>query len=265
MEIIGAKICKPGKTSLLIVEAEKTLRARAIGQSSGLFYVPEVLGVDPAASRIEFEYIESLETLRTIARRGDTGIFDLLEQVGRSLRVVHQELVLDDDMRIPLPEAWIDRDQEANVFIHGDFMLGNTAYDSASNRLVLLDWSAAPFFGRTPTYGSRYFDVLWFLSRLFNDATCRQMFKWDAEGMADAFLQGYGGDKMAELIAGIKVHWPNVLPMQKAYIHQRLRNSNLLPGTLYYVMQFLMTPRLRRYSRSFTHLKTEHPSGSPPQ
>jgi aminoglycoside phosphotransferase (APT) family kinase protein len=80
---------------------------------------------------------------------------------------------------------------DENVFIHGDFAGFNLCFDEPSGRLVILDWSSAPFLGNIVTYGSRLFDIIWFVIFIFYGAPRHCLFNWDAKGMADAFLSGY--------------------------------------------------------------------------
>ena len=190
MEFLDGIVRKTGDSSILAVEAAKTQLAGKIGHSSGLFYVPKLLKFDAEAGILEFERLEGLLALRKIATRKEPRIYDLLSRVGEALAVVHDNLVLPDELREELPAEWIDKDGE-NVFIHGDFDGFNVCYHEPTDRIVILDWSAAPLLNRTPTFGSRFFDMLWFVGFLFMSAENKRPFSWDAEGMSKAFLSGY--------------------------------------------------------------------------
>ena len=189
MEFVGDIARKMGESSLLAVEAAKASRALEIGRNSGLFRVPRVVNFDAEAGVLEFERLQKLSTLLDLAVRKDARLPGLLEKAGRALAVVHEELTLPEEMKLALPSAWMCRAGE-NVCIHGDFACINVCFHEPSDKLVILDWSAAPMVARTPTFGSRYFDILLFVSSLFQGAPCAKVFGWDAAAMAETFLKG---------------------------------------------------------------------------
>ena len=80
-------------------------------------------------------------------------------------------------------------DPDTNVCLHGDFTADNVCIREPDVTLVIVDWSTAPVLDSLATYGSFYFDVLWFLHFLFQ-STPPGMFKV-REKLADAFLCGY--------------------------------------------------------------------------
>jgi tRNA A-37 threonylcarbamoyl transferase component Bud32 len=190
MEFVGNIARKTGEPTLLAVEATKTRLAHAIGKESGLFYVPKVLSFDAQAGVLELERIDGLVTIFELATRKDARLYELLGRAGRALALVHEKLVLPDEMKYEMPPEWID-DSGRNVFIHGDLAVCNLLFHEESDKVVILDWSAAPVLGRTPTYGSRLFDVAWFINSIFLCRPRQLFLSWDAPGMADAFFGGY--------------------------------------------------------------------------
>jgi hypothetical protein len=193
-ESLLSSVCKTirkvGEPSLLTVEATKARQAHEIGESSGLFYVPKVVNFDREAGALEFEQLNDLVTLQEMRIRRDDRLLGLLKRTGQILATVHEKLVLPEEMKFQLPPEWMDS-PEQNVFIHGDFTLCNVCFHEPSERLVILDWSAAPFLGRTPTYGSRFFDIIWLLIYIFYGTPRKRLFNRDASDMANAFLCGY--------------------------------------------------------------------------
>ena len=193
MPLIGDIVQKIGEPSILAVEAEKASRALEIGRDSGLFSVPRVVHFDAEAGVLEFERLSDLVTLLELAARQDHRLPGLLKKTGQALAVVHEKLVLPEELKRELPPEWMATAGE-NVFIHGDFACINVCLHEPSDELVLLDWSAAPSVGRIPTFGSRYFDILMFVSSIFHGAPWRRALNWNAKQMAKIFLRGYGED-----------------------------------------------------------------------
>jgi len=190
MELIDNIARKTGEPNVLAVEAAKASQAFDIGRESGLFYVPKVVNFDEEAGLLEFERLSDLVTLLDLAICKDKRLPDLLKNAGKALAVIHRDLVLPEEMKHDLPPEWMDSEDD-NVFIHGDFASINICFREPSNELVIVDFSAAPMVGRTPTFGSRYFDILLFISSIFHGAPLRRAFNWNADTMAEAFLSGY--------------------------------------------------------------------------
>jgi len=197
MEFVGNIARKTGEPSLLAVEIAKTQKAAEIGKECGLFYVPKVVNFDAEAGIIEFEHLSGLITLFELAIRKDPRLFELLEKTGQALVAIHEKLVLPADMKINLPDEWMD--DADNVFIHGDFTGENVCFDKSANRLVILDWSAAPLLGRRVTFGVRYFDIIWFAYYLFYCMPAKNITRWNACRMVDKFLDGYASSNAHDL------------------------------------------------------------------
>lgn len=251
MEFIGDIARKTGKASLLAVEAMKTQKAGEIGKSTGLFYVPKVVNFNSEAGVLEFELLRGLVPLLEFAIRKDGRLFELLEKAGQALAVVHEQLVLPEEMKFELPPEWMGSSDD-NVFIHGDFTIGNVGLHMPSERLVILDWSAAPLLGRTPVFGSKYFDILWFVSRLFNDAPYKAILNWNAEEMADTFIRGYAGSDPAEKLTKLKHYWPKIVRLQSKYIRHQVKKQSLTRAVAYLTLRTFMFFKLWRYGRRFS-------------
>jgi len=172
------------------IELEKTERARHIGEQTGLFYVPRILGYDKKESFIDFEYLEDLHTVQKAAILQHTRLCAIYTRIGTALAAIHDRLTLPDEMKMPLPNQWLFSTED-NVFIHGDFTGKNVCYHEATDRIVLLDWSAARFVGERSTFGSRYFDITWFIYFLFHFMPAQSVIRLNTKGMADAFIEGY--------------------------------------------------------------------------
>ena len=135
---------------------------------------------------------------------------------------------------------------DENVFIHGDFACINVCFHKPSDKLVILDWSAAPMVARTPTFGSRYFDILLFVSSLFQGVPCARVFGWDAAAMAETFLKGYG-----KKTTGIKLkHYsPEMCRLQRDNIKNLSKQRSLIKAPFHISWQMLMLARFRSFLR----------------
>ncbi len=248
MEFIGDIARKTGESSLLAVEAAKASRASEIGRDSGLFSVPKVVNFDAEAGVLEFERLSGLATLLDLAVRKDRRLPELLRKAGQALAVVHAELTLSEEMKHELPSEWMDSSDQ-NVFIHGDFACINVCFHEPSAELVILDWSAAPMVGRTPTFGSRYFDILLFVSSLFHGAPYRSVLNWDAKEMAGTFLRGYAKAAPQMKLNKLKDHSSKICRLQRQNIWHLSRQRRPLRAAGYMSCQMLMYARLCLFLR----------------
>jgi len=253
MEFIGDIVRKTGELSMLAVEATKASRAFEIGKASGLFYVPKVVNFDAKEQVLEFERLSDLATLLDLAIRKDQRLPGLLKRAGQALAVVHEKLVLPEEMKCELPPEWMDSPDE-DVFVHGDFACINVCFHEPSGALVILDWSAAPLVGRTPTFGSRYFDILWFVNCLFGGVPNKRVLSWDAEGMADAFLKGYAKEASPEKLNRLQDYLPKICRLQRKNIRYLLgRQNSPIRAAAYLFAQALMYPRLYMFLRKYKY------------
>ena len=181
---------KTGQSGLLEIECAKTKRAVEIANQTGLFYVPRILNFDVEKGVLDFEKLAGLRTIQQVAADNPTSIKPLMGRLGRSLAVVHEQMVLPNDMKSNLPDKWMGVGGD-NVFIHGDLTGHNICFQEHKNRLVILDWSTAPVFGQGQTFGSRYFDIAWFIYFMFHHLPAKKILSWKAKAMANAFIAGY--------------------------------------------------------------------------
>jgi aminoglycoside phosphotransferase (APT) family kinase protein len=246
MEIIGEIIRKTGEPDTLAIEAAKASKAFDIGKDCGLFYVPEVINFDAKAGVLEFERLDGLVTLLDIAARKDERLLELLKKTGQALAAIHEKLVLPEQMKHELPAEWTACSDE-NVFIHGDFAGFNLCFDELSGRLVILDWNSAPLLGNVATYGSRFFDIIWFVIFIFYGAPRCCLFNWDAPNMANAFLAGYA-ECRPEIIQRLSCDFQ---PLMRRYYHKTVwylaKQRSWYKAARYLLYQSLIYPGFARY------------------
>jgi tRNA A-37 threonylcarbamoyl transferase component Bud32 len=248
---VTESIQKYGDSNLLAIEAEKASRALDIGRKTGLFYVPGVVNFDADTGILEFEKLNGLSTLLDLAIRNDKRLPELFEKTGRALAVIHEQLILPDRMKHKLPAEWMDSSND-NVFIHGDFVTVNICFQEHPERLVVLDFSAAPLLGRTPTFGSRYFDILWFVNSIFSGVPYKRIFNWDAETMSAAFLNGYTKGTSDIKLDKLKDYVPKICSLQKKNCRYLLkRQASPVRAAAYAFCQIIMKPRLRTFLNNF--------------
>ena len=251
-EFIGDIARKKGAGSLLAIEAAKAKLAYEIGQVSALFYVPKVLSFDEERGVLDFERLSGLVTLHQLALKKDVRSLELFEKAGRALAAVHEQLLLPDEMKYELPSEWMNSSDE-NVFIHGDFASVNVCLHEPSGRLVILDWSAAPLVGRNPTFGSWYFDILWFASCVFRGAPSKKVFSWNAEEMTDAFFQGYAKTTSEKKLDRLRDYLPKICRLQRKMIWCLARRKYPLRAPVYIFSQVIMYARLYTFLRRYQY------------
>jgi ubiquinone/menaquinone biosynthesis C-methylase UbiE len=246
METVGDIIRKTGEPGRLAIEAAKASMAFDIGKDCCLFYVPNVVNFDAKAGVLEYERLNGLVTLLDMAARKDERVIELLRKAGQALAVIHEKLVLPDQMKYELPAEWMTSPEE-NVFIHGDFAGFNLCFDESAGRLVILDWSSAPLLGRNATYGSRFFDIIWFVIFIFYGAPRRCLFNWDAPAMANAFLAGYA-EHRPEIIPRLSGDFK---PLMRRYYRKKVwylaKQRSCYKAARYLLYQLLIYPRFARY------------------
>jgi tRNA A-37 threonylcarbamoyl transferase component Bud32 len=247
LKINGNIVHKHVPSDLLHIELEKTKQAKLIGEQNDLFYVPGIIGFDEKESCIDYEYLSGLDTIQDIAVSRNPQLMNILQRVGKALASVHNKLVLPEDMKNLLPSKWTPFTDD-NVFLHGDFTGKNVCYHKATDRIVLLDWSTARFVGQRCTFGSRYFDIAWFIYFLFYFMPATSIIYWKAGKMADAFIEGYSGYNQTGLIYDIFRGF--------LFETQQLKHEKFMAGgrdlprfrrTGYYILSFWKSYRYRHY------------------
>ncbi len=255
IEFAADSVRKVGDSSLLAVEATKTARAGEIGTESGLFYVPRILDLDLDKGVLVLERLRGLVTLLRLAIDRDARLLELSARAGRALAVIHEQLVLPDKVRHELPAEWMAPNlivgSDKNVFIHGDFASVNVCLHEPSGRLVILDWSAAPIVGRTPTFGSRYFDILWFVACVFRSAPGLRFLDWDAEMIADVFLRDYSKQSSQDITDGVRNYLSKICRLQRKKVWFLAGRKTSLKAVAYICSQVFLYARFRRFLRNY--------------
>lgn len=178
-------VTKTAAPNLMRIEVEKTRRAYEIGKSCGLFRVPEILDYDETKGQVVFERIERIQPIIHVQNQWKS----VMERIGRSLAIIHRTLSLPQEMAIPLPSEFALPGTE--VFLHGDFNGFNICIDTCSLSIVILDWQMTPRHGGQATYGSRYFDLLWFVNCILWSPTVRYLFYDPVTPAAKSLFRSY--------------------------------------------------------------------------
>lgn len=190
IQLAGNILRKIVPPNLLSIELEKTKQASRVGEQTGLFYVPHIKGFNEKENTIDYEYLNGLCTVQELAVGNSSRLIEIFTRIGAALAAVHSHLVLPPQMKKELPGRWILSPKD-NVFIHGDFTGKNVCFHEATNRIVILDWATAPFLEAQCTFGSRYFDITWFIYFVFHYLPATAVTRWRSKDMADAFVKGY--------------------------------------------------------------------------
>lgn len=196
------------------IELMKIKQATHIAEETGLFYVPRVLSCDVEKGLLEIEYLNRLRTIEELAICNDHRLPNLLEKLGQALAAIHNNLTLPSEFKINLPDEWISPNGD-NVFIHGDLTMLNVCIHEPTGRLVIVDWSSAPIFDMVATFGTRYFDIMWFISHIFYKMPIKCVFKWKANRWVDKFMIGYTTSKSSNLDYSMFCNFQN--QMQSLY------------------------------------------------
>lgn len=178
-------VTKTAAPDLMRVEVEKTRMAFEIGRDCGLFSVPKVLDYNEAKGVAVFERIERIQPF--ISRINQCS--SIIERIGRSLAIIHRMLSLPQKMVIPLPPELVLPGTE--VFLHGDFNGCNVCFRACSDSIVIFDWQMTSQHGGQATYGSRYFDLLWFVNHMLWMPTVTYLFRDPVAPVAKSFLESY--------------------------------------------------------------------------
>lgn len=172
------------------IEVEKTLRAHEIAKKTDLFYTPKVLNYNDTTGCIKFERLDHIRKMRSVITSMEIDD-SIIRSLGFSLAAIHNELTLPDDMVLPLPQEYSQSGNQ--VFIHGDFNLGNIFLDMDNKRIIIMDWQSTYKVGEPATYDTRYFDLMWFIYNLFYRPLNHPRYRSGipAASMAELFLYSY--------------------------------------------------------------------------
>lgn len=171
------------------VEIEKMQQARILGIESGLFSVPEIVSFDEVSGTLTMHRIPRIRGIRQF-RLSSSKQYELIDRLGKAISLVHEQLRLPDEMRIPLPQG-LDHPGEG-VFLHGDLSTENVCLtDDPHPKIVLIDWQMSPRYGGRATWGTRYFDIAWFIGNLFRRPIWKYVYGPDANMSAAIFVNSY--------------------------------------------------------------------------
>lgn len=164
--------------------------AEVIAKASGLFRVPELVGLDQEEGVLRMEYIPGLRGIRR-ARLPADRYLAAVDRAGEALCRIHRDLALPPEFLLSLPD---ELDQAGTgVCLHGDYSGENVCVVERNGviQLVVIDWQATPRLGSIATYGTRYFDIGWFIGNLFRKPVYKYMAGPAVQRAAMSFLQGY--------------------------------------------------------------------------
>ena len=181
---------KIGNPSVIEIEYIKTNLASNISGETGLFNVPKILYYNKKDGVIDFEYLTHLKSLQNLISNKDNRLFKIFENLGTVLAIIHKNMELPYKYKKELPTEWSDSDTN-KVFLHGDFTINNVCYHEPSEKLVILDWSTAPALDTQITFGTKYFDIHWFICSMFTNILGFTFSIRTLKIYANAFINSY--------------------------------------------------------------------------
>lgn len=171
------------------IEVGVTQAAHELGQVSGLFYVPEIVGYDKTTGVIEFERISRYITLGQLLARTDDNLA-VIQKIGMVLACIHEHLELPADLQFRIGKEWLTCDDDI-VPMHGDFNTVNVGCNEQDGKIVIVDWARAPILPSVSTVGPFYWDLAAFLNSLLahqaNFVKAVRLFQYRRQ----VFLDGY--------------------------------------------------------------------------
>ncbi len=181
-------VTKTAAPHLMRIEIEKTQRALEISRRCGCFRVPRVLDFDEDAGVAVFERFHGIKAAGTAIHSRMHG--ELLAGIlATALAIIHRELQLPSDMVCPLPSELSSHGND--VFIHGDLSTENVCFDERDSSIVIFDWQMTGMHGGRATYGTRYFDVVWFINNLIYRPRLRYLFGNPLASIMRKFIRTY--------------------------------------------------------------------------
>mgnify|MGYP003985520731 CR=1 FL=1 len=184
-------VVKTTTPELARIELKKMIMGRSISERCDLFRVPEVYDYDEKNGIIVLERIHGL---RGIGRSNDSKNLynNMIIKAGLSLATIHNHMSLPDDMKIIIDK---DIDFSGNkIFMHGDFSVENVCtIDNSPGALAIIDWQMTSMHEGKATYGTRYFDIAWFINNLFSKPIYKYIFRHNVDDTAKLFIDAYFG------------------------------------------------------------------------
>lgn len=182
-------VIKSDNPKLMRIEVEKTRRAFEIGKNCGLFRVPRLLDFNEPKGIVIFERLYNIQNISKILAIQHKSNILHVKKIAESLAVIHRELILPENMISPLPDRF--QFPGNSVFIHGDFNGLNVCIDNTDGSIVILDWQTTGECGGQATYGSFYFDLMFFINWIFLWTFRSILFKKNAPLLSRVFLKNY--------------------------------------------------------------------------
>ena len=229
-------VTKTAAPDLMRIEVEKTRRAFEIGRDCGLFRVPKVLDYDEVKGVAVFERIERIQPFISKINQWSS----VIERIGRSLALIHRALSLPQEMVISLPPKFDLPGTE--VFLHGDFNGYNVCLSTCLDSIVIFDWQMTSRHGGQATYGSRYFDLLWFVNYMLWTPTFSYIFHDPVSLVAKRFLASYFREADIPYDADMLVQYAKNFFAMKLSLRKQLttwRTRYLLPRSRTLTQRFI--------------------------
>ncbi|MBU1054479.1 MAG: phosphotransferase [Proteobacteria bacterium] len=188
VELYENTVKKKDEPSLLRIEVEKARQGYKIAKNTGLFCTPKVIDYDEVSGIVIFERLRGLQMMKDILAFSPT--MELVSRIGKVLAEIHSNLILPDEMRKPLPDEF-QAPGDSQVFIHGDFNVENVLFMGQYDTIAVIDWQMTSVHGGEATWGTRFFDIAWFINTLFYRPIYRYIGALHEAPWAQIFLRSY--------------------------------------------------------------------------
>ncbi len=181
-------VIKKTHPDLMKIEVAKMIKGREIGKKNGSFYVPDVYEYDEVNGVLIMERLKNIHGVRNIDIKSKA-YEEIIKKSGSALAEIHNELILPQSMTTPLNNELKYIGKE--VYIHGDFSVENVCIFNDKESLGIIDWQMTNRHGGASTFGTRYYDIAWFVNNLFSKPIYRYSLGRNVSITATAFLDSY--------------------------------------------------------------------------
>tara|TARA_Y100000294_G_scaffold176182_2_gene197937 strand:- start:23 stop:799 length:777 start_codon:yes stop_codon:yes gene_type:complete len=244
---------KIGPPEILYIEYLKSKAASKLGRNTNLYEVPKVKNYNINDGIIEFEYIEDLNTIYDLMSIKSVHLPKIVKQLGITLASIHNDFALPKKYKNNLPIEWMDIAKD-NVFIHGDFTLRNTCFHTPSKKLYILDWSTTPLMNQQWTFGTRHFDILWFIRSIYIDSPNKIFSPRYIRNLANLFLKGYLEYQHSNIdVKSFSRCQVRLVRQYNSIIVNQFFESALLEKLKFLKYFFITYPHWRLYKPSYSH------------
>ncbi len=199
------------------MEYMRTTIGNQIADRTKKFFVPKIISFDKFSGEIVFERLYDIESLATVFR-SDSIPEDLVSRIGEALATIHT-------IGKTCGES-TDTATSQEVFLHGDFSLGNLHYCRSDDKLVILDWKVAHWLEHSSVskLGSPSIDLAIFLISLFHGRAFSSNGMPRKKQIGEQFLRAYCEEQTGNFC--LKNFESNLLSMITSYgTYFRARNS----------------------------------------